>query len=202
MILDIVVVLIRKAEVVRQGALLVIDDLGVGVEEAHLGGGLDLVVAVLRDADVRGHLVAVLDPDGDVLPVVLVAHAARPVDGLVLLEVVAVDEAAPAVVAPRPRVHVVVLQVRQVPAVPVLGPAAVQPRRHVARRVDRRSVVAPVCVEVHCCARRCVRSRACGWIYTCVCVCVAGAREGYNYLAAISCPRLLSSLGAPWAGHA
>lgn len=89
MVLDVVVVLVGEAEVVREPAVLVVDDLGVGVLEADVGRGLDLVPAVLRDGHVRGHGVAVPDPDHDVLPVVLVSDAAGPVNALVLLEIVA-----------------------------------------------------------------------------------------------------------------
>jgi len=154
MVFNIIIILIGEAEVMREDTVLVIDDFGVCALPADVVPGLDLEPFVLRHGYVGGHVLAVADPDDDMLPVVLVPDAARAVDGLVLLEVVAVEVRAPAVVAPLARVHVIVVQVRLVAAVPVLGPAAVQTLGQVPLRVDGRAVVAPVCVEVHCCLKR------------------------------------------------
>lgn len=114
-VLDVVVVGVGEAEVVRVDAVLVVDHLGVGGAGAvppHIRRLLDLVVAVLR----RRHELRrpVPHPHRDVLPVVPVAP--QPEERRVLLEVVVVDVRAPPVVAPLPRVHVVVRQVRRVAA--------------------------------------------------------------------------------------
>jgi len=52
MILDAVIRLVREAEVVREPALLVINDLGMGILEAHVRGGLDVPALVLG----HGHI--------------------------------------------------------------------------------------------------------------------------------------------------
>lgn len=146
-VLDVVVVGVGEAEVVGVDAVLVVDHLGVGgAVPPHVRRRLDLVVAVLR----RRHELRrpVPHPHRDVLPVVPVAP--QPEERRVLLEVVVVDVRAPPVVAPLPRVHVVVRQVRRVAAPVGVARARVQSLRRVALRVDRRHVVATVRVEVHC----------------------------------------------------
>lgn len=81
-VLDAVVLGGAEAEAVRRAAVLVVDHLGPLALPADVGGGLDLEVAVLAGADVLG--LVVLDPYGDVLPVVAVADVPKVGHGDVL----------------------------------------------------------------------------------------------------------------------
>ena len=148
MILNRIIRRIRKPETMRAQPVLVIHHLGTrGPLDPHVRPRPDLVLAVLRGAHVPRD--TVLRPHDDVLPVVAVAPAQR---GLVALKVVPVHVRAPARVAARARVDLLV--VRQVPRVAAAvlrrarALAEAEARVEEAVRADGGDVVAAVCVEV------------------------------------------------------
>jgi hypothetical protein len=107
-ILNSVITFVGKAEIMSTAAVLVVDDLGVGIIHAHIGYSLHIIASMLRDADVLDNIV--VDPDTDVLPIVGVATSISDVfDSYVLFEVVGVQVATPPVVAACARVNVIVV---------------------------------------------------------------------------------------------
>lgn len=149
-ILNGLVVGVGEPESVGAGAVLVVDDFGVGTRPADIVGMLDFKSAVCRD----GHILrlVVLGPDDNMLPVVpvAVARGAR----RVFLKVVAVHVGAPAVVAARARVDVIVVQVHGVAAAALRRLGAVHARVEKAVGADGGHIVAAVSVKIEDWTRR------------------------------------------------
>lgn len=134
-----------ETESVGEDTVLMVDDLWVCVAVLRdIIPGTDIVRSMSRRSYVHGFIV--LSPHDDVLPVVPVTV----VGTLVLLEVVAVHMTTPAIVATRPGVDVVVLQVDRIATSGLRGRTVVDvvTRVEVAVGTDGRGVVAAVGVEV------------------------------------------------------
>ena len=125
-----------------------VDDLGVRVVIAHVRAGrlAGIVIGVPRARDGLDGIA--LDEDDDVLPVVAMAGGVGYVfHGYVFLEVISVDVGAPAVVAARAHVDVVVVQVGGVAA--TVGSArvvVVKPFSDIAVGINRWGIIASVSV--------------------------------------------------------
>lgn len=109
-ILNSVITFVGKTEIMCTAAVLVVDDLSVGIVHARISYSFHIVASMLRDANVLDNIF--VGPDTNVLPVVGVATSISDVfDSYVLFEVVGVQVATPPMIIARARVNVVVVVV-------------------------------------------------------------------------------------------